>query len=168
MNLNKLHLSPSDISFLYKNSLVEIKDAENYQLAAGKTGTTWKFLGQNKKNILIILKYEDAVHIPDKQLAFLTKLLAACNLNLGDIAILNFQNYGQAGFANIISFFKSKVVFLFGVSPDEFGLPLLFPAFQVQAYKEASYLYSPSLEEIEPDINLKTKLWACLKKIFNL
>jgi hypothetical protein len=167
MSLNNLQLTPSEITTLYKNSLVEIPDAGIIQTKPGKE-TTWNYLGENMKNVLVILMYKDAVHIPDKQLSFFTKLLAACHLNLSDTAILNIYNYKEAGFENLISFFKPKVVFLFGVSPAELEMPLLFPFFQVQAYKNVSYLYSPSLEEIEPDKNLKTSLWACLKKIFNL
>lgn len=167
MSLNNLQLTPAEITTLYKNSLVDIPDAGNKQNKLGKE-IAWKYLGENKKNVLVILDYKDVVHIPDKQLFFLTKLLAACHLNLGDTAILNIHNYKEAGIENLISFFKPKVALLFGVSPAEVEMPLLFPLFQVQAYKNASYLYSPSLEEIEQDKNLKTSLWACLKKIFNL
>ena len=43
-----------------------------------------------------------------------------------------------------------------------------FIEFQVQAYKDAVFVSSPSLDTIEPDKNLKGKLWSCLKKIYNL
>jgi len=167
MNLNKIQLTPAEISRLYKYSLVEISAAINYPVKQEKE-IAWKFLGKNNKHILIVLNYTDAVHLPDDELTFLTRLLAACNLNLGDIAILNIHYYPETGFENTISFFQPGIVFLFGVSPADFGMPLLFPAFQVQIHKNTRYLFAPSLEEIEADKNLKTKLWSCLKKIFNL
>src|ERR1051326_5766471 len=40
------------------------------------------FLGDNKKNITIILRDPSAIYINDEWLATLSKLLAACNLNL--------------------------------------------------------------------------------------
>jgi hypothetical protein len=130
--------------------------------------TQWKFLGENRKQVLIVVNYPDAVHIPDKQLAFLTNLLSACQLNLGDTAVLNFHHYSPKDFNGIISYFAPQKVLLFGVEPAEFGMPLLFPQFQVQSFKESIYLFAPSLEETEPDKILKNKLWICFKKLFNL
>jgi len=130
--------------------------------------TGWKYLGENKKKTLVVVRNTNAVHIPDKQLSFLTKLLAACNLNLADVAVFNFQDHNASEFYEILNFFNPKVVLLFDVEPSVFGLPMIFPQFQVQGYKDAVFVSSPSLEVIEPDKSLKGKLWVCLKKIFNL
>jgi len=172
MSLNSIKFDTTDIALLFKNSLVEINsekpvlpyaDINSEPIAIG-----WKYLGENKKKTLVMVRYTDAVYIPDKQLSFLTKLLAACNLNLADVAILNFHNYRSSDFDKILSHFKPKVVLLFDIEPGEFGMPMIFPQFQVQGYKDAVFVSSPSLEIIEPDKTLKGKLWVCLKKIFNL
>ena len=172
MSLNSIKFEPTDIAFLFKNSLVETK-AEQQILTQTKNqteqiNTGLKYLGENKKKTLVVVRNADAVHITDKQLSFLTKLLAACNLNLADVAIFNFQDHNSSEFNEIVSFFKPKVVLLFDVDPGEFGLPMIFPQFQVQGYKDAVFVSSPSLDVIEPDKSLKGKLWVCLKKIFNL
>ena len=172
MSLNSIKFEPADIALLFKNSLVEI-NAEQQVLKQTKIEieqltTGFKYLGQNKKKTLVVARNADAVHIPDKQLSFLTKLLAACNLNLADVAVFNFQDHNSSEFNEILNFFKPKVVLLFAVEPGEFGLPMIFPPFQVQGYKEAVFVSSPSLDVIEPDKSLKGKLWVCLKKIFNL
>jgi hypothetical protein len=172
MSLNSIKFEPTDIAVLYKNSLIEF-DAKQPVLiqttANVEPGTTrWKYLGENKKKTLVIVRNSSAVHIPDKQLSFLTKLLAACNLNLADVAVLNFQDHKSAEFNEILSYFKPKAVLLFDVEPGEFGLPMIFPQFQVQGYKDAVFVSSPSLDVIEPDKSLKGKLWICLQKIFNL
>ena len=167
MSLNTIELSKRNIADLYKNTLVELsRDNPASQLPGDQV--VWSYLGENRKNVLIVLKDADVVHIPDKQLSFLVNLLNACKLNLGDIAVLNFHRYSANDFDNIISYFNPKAVFLFGVEPAAFGMPVLFPQFQVQSYKEATYLFTPSLQETEPDKILKSKLWVCLKKIFNL
>ena len=172
MSLNSIKFEPTDIAVLYKNSLVEI-DAKQPVLSqttanVEPVATGWKYLGENKKKTLVIVRNANAVHIPDKQLSFLTKLLAACNLNLADVAVLNFQDHNSSGFNEILNHFKPKVVLLFDVEPGEFGLPMIFPQFQVQGYKDAVFVLSPALDIIEPDKSLKGKLWVCLKKIFNL
>ena len=172
MSLNSIKFEPTEIAFLFKNSLVEI-NAEQQVLKQTKIETDQinngsKYLGENKKKILVIVRNAIAAHIPDKQLSFLTKLLAACSLTLADVAVLNFQNHNSSEFNEILSFFKPKVVLLFDVEPGEFGLPMIFPQFQVQGHKDSVFVSSPSLEVIEPDKSLKGKLWVCLKKIFNL
>ena len=172
MSLNSIKFEPADIASLYKNSLVET-DREK-QLLAEPTpiddpkSPAWEYLGENKKKTLVVVRNAEAVHIPDKQLSFLTKLLAACNLDLADVAVLNFHGHKLSGFNEMLNFFSPKVVLLFDVEPGEFGLPMIFPQFQVQRYRDAIFVSSPSLEVIEPDKSLKGKLWVCLKKIYNL
>ena len=167
MSLNTIKFDTTDVALLFKNSLVEI-NTENAVLPQTNLSGEWKYLGENKKKTLVMVRYADAVHIPDKQLSFLTKLLAACNLNIEDVTILNFHQHKSSAFDKIINHFKPKVVLLFDIAPDEFGMPMKFPQFQVQGYKDAVFVSSPSLEIIEPDKTLKGKLWGCLKKIFNL
>jgi hypothetical protein len=171
MSLNSIKFETTDIALLFKNSLVEIGGETQESTKDSKSpivNAEWKYLGENKKKTLIVVRYDTAVHLPDKQLSFLTKLLTACNLNLADVAIFNFQNYNAAQFNDIINYFNPKAVLLFETKPDEFGMPMNFPDFQVQAYKDAVFVSSPSLETIEPNKDLKGKLWICLKKIYNL
>src|SRR5215510_7241480 len=95
MNLNQIQLPASVVANLYKHSLVETVDhssPENSVHTLKKTDRSadkWKYLGENKKNILIIVNYNDVVYLPDDDLSFLTNILAACKLNLGDVAIVN-------------------------------------------------------------------------------
>ena len=177
MSLNSIKFETTDIALLFKNSLVDIHDKKQElpkedgksPIVTKESATSgWKYLGENKKKTLIIVRYSDAVHLPDKQLSFLTKLLSACNLNLGDVAIFNFQHHDASQFNDIINLFQPKTVLLFETKPNEFGMPMNFPDFQVQAYKDAVFVSSPSLETIEPNKDLKGKLWTCLKKIYNL
>ena len=176
MSLNSIKFETTDIALLFKNSLVEVDEKNQAAVITDKTGslssdpatTGWKHLGENKKRTLIVVRYADVVHIPDKQLSFLTKLLAACTLNLADVAILNFYNHNPSQFTEILSHFQPKAVLLFDTKPAAFGMPMNFPDFQVQPFKDAVFVSSPSLEIIEPDKNLKGKLWTCLKKIYNL
>ncbi len=129
---------------------------------------TWKFLGDNKKNILILVQYSNAVHIPDEELAFLTQLLSACKLSLGDIALLNLAHHRQLAYKEALDKLGSQLIFLYGIEPAAWGLPISFPHFQLQPFAGRRFLYAPALEEIREDKLLKTKLWVSLKPIFGV
>src|SRR5687767_780994 len=105
MDLNQLKLSPHTLTALYKNLLVNVNDPGH---SAGKRfeKNSWKFLGENRRNILIAVDYTETMHIPDEQLRFLINLLTACKLNLGDVAVLNINRYPTPDLASILSFFK--------------------------------------------------------------
>ena len=181
MSLNDLHLSPSILSRLYPSSLINIENMERAQADMLPKDTTtpkkegekltppaWKFLGSNQRNILVIVNYNNAVHLPDEELSFLTNMLAACKLSLGDVAIVNRHNYKDVKYKDLLTHFQSKIVFLFGVEPAAFGLPVNFPYFQVQLLANTTFLYTPALEERTTDPLLKSKLWVSLRSIFGI
>ena len=51
-----------------------------------------KYLGGNAKNIAFLVNCPTDVFLPDKHLDWLGKMLTACQLNLGDVAIINIAN----------------------------------------------------------------------------
>jgi len=174
MSLNNVNFSQKSIADLYRNVLIGssentsvLKENKNDKIQNEVIGN-FKYLGENKKKILVVVTYPEVVFIPDKQLSFLTTLLAACKLSLADSAVFNLFNYSKTDLNERMSFFNPSTVFLFGVEPSLFGMPILFPHFQIQNYKESTFLFTPGLDEIEKDKALKTKLWICLKKIFDL
>jgi hypothetical protein len=167
MDINTIKLTGRLLGELYPHSIVEL-NAENPAEAGKQKPEKWKWLGENRKNILTVVNYPETTHIPDEQLGFLINLLSASKLSLADVAILNFHSCSADDFNDIITDFRAKIVFLFGVEPAAFGMPVLFPAFQIQPFKNCTFLFSPALQELEKDKVLKSKLWVCLKKIFNL
>jgi hypothetical protein len=189
MSLNNIQLNPSLLADLYRSSLVETlvdtnespqpkgkKQIVSMQSSATvepgpqaehKESSAWKCLGEFKKSILIIVRYNNAPYLPDKQLNFLTSVLNACKLNLGDVAILNAAN-GHFSHKDLQEKFKSRFTILFGLTPEEFEMPLSFPEFQVQAFNNCTFLHTPVLEALETDKGLKGKLWVCLKKMFGV
>jgi hypothetical protein len=179
MDLNNINLTASVLAGLYKDSLVEMSESNpvSEPVHEKKTSTpatpilkdnSLKFLGENQKNILILVAYDTAVHIPDEQLNFLTSMLSACKLNLGDVSIFNEKNKPGISYKELLDFFKSKVILLLGTEPVSLGLPISFPEFQVQAFNNTTFLFTPSLEIMENDKVLKSKLWVCLRRIFDV
>ncbi|TMI63409.1 MAG: hypothetical protein E6H07_11530 [Bacteroidetes bacterium] len=169
MSLNDIHLPPGTIADLYKNVLIESgQSISRIETKQTKQKDSTSFLGNNKKQVVIIVSYEDAVHIPDAQLNFLTSILTACKLNLDDIAIINFARSSGRSSKELLKEVPAKSVLLFGVKTESLSLPISFPLFQVQFFDGINYLSSPLLDDIEKDKTLKGQLWTSLKKLFNL
>lgn len=162
MSLNNIQLKSSMLADLYRHSLVETESKtsipESKQL---------KYLGNNRKNIIVIVSHESVPFLPDRELNFLSNVLAACKLSIADIGILNAYNTDETGLQNIINTEANKVL-LFGIEPLAIGLPINFPAFQLQPFNNRTYLHAPTLSQVENEKALKTRLWTSLKAMFGI
>src|SRR6478672_4165611 len=165
MSLNDIRFPASAIAGLYRTSLVEETEDFTVTKVENVHAASETFMGENKKNILIIVDYPDVKFLPDDVLVFLINMLTACKLSLADVAILNLQNADEKNYKEVLSKLKSRIVFLFGVEPASFGLPVSFPHFQIQPFASATFLFTPPLEECNHDALLKSKLWVCLRRI---
>lgn len=178
MDLNNIDLPTSLVVDLYCSSLIStkeiaiekkiVKEISNPVVQKIESNAPWKSLGNNQKNILVIVNNKEVVHLPDNEFSFLGGILGACKLSVADVAIVNLNNHPEATYKELTSYFKSKVVFLFDAEPAAFGLPMSFPHYQIQAFAANSFLYAPSLKDLEDDKGEKSKLWVCLKRLFNL
>ncbi len=171
MDINTIKLPVSVIADIYHSYLIEGNEQMQEDLAPiikQEKNAKWKSLGSNDKNILIIVNSSEAVHLPDNELTFLTGVLTACKLSIADVAIVNRHHYPDAGYKELTSFFASKIVLLFEIEPAAFGLPMNFPNYQIQAFAGNSFLYAPSLKQLENDKIEKSKLWVSLKRLFNI
>jgi hypothetical protein len=175
MDINHISLTPAIIAGFYPSSLVNPEETQATGSGEAATPTsinesekTWKWLGENKKKILVVVKYQDAVHIPDQELQFLTTMLTACQLSLADVAIINLLNQPHQHYKEILEQFQSRVALLFDTDPASFGLPMNFPHFQIQPFSNCSFLYAPALEVLEKDKVQKSKLWVALRRLFNI
>jgi hypothetical protein len=129
------------------------------------------FLGDNKKNVAILIKDNSAVHINDEWLTTLSKLLSACKLTLEDVAIVNYANQNEI-FSSLKETFQPKVALMFDVTTQDIQLPFTIPHYQVQRYADCIFMTAPSstlsTETQEPVRSEKKKLWEKLKLIFNV
>jgi hypothetical protein len=184
MALNDIQLNSTVLAEIYKDTLVEIdghsqtiqapSSTLQTQLPAENNSTTnsssinWKHLGEFKKRILLVVSYPGVAHLPDEPLNFLTSILNACKLSLADVAILNIGNLVSVQYSNLKEKYNSTVIMLFGSSPSDLEMPVNFPEFQIQPFNNCTFLYTPVLEKLESDKILKSKLWVCLRRIFDL
>lgn len=181
MDINHIQLNPSILAGLYKNHLVEsagtapapvaaltTAKAETPIPAEKQTALSVKSLGNNERKVLILVNHPDMVFLPDEELKFLTGILAACKLSIADVAIVNLHHCKGTGYKELLSFFNSTRVLLFGLEPSAISLPMSFPDFQLQAFNGTTYHWSPDLGKMENDRTLKTQLWNNLKKLFTI
>ncbi|QEC67370.1 hypothetical protein FRZ67_08700 [Panacibacter ginsenosidivorans] len=175
------------IAGLYKDSLVLVEEtteqiipakkqvqntnkSPNHEVTPPPQPKKW-FLGDNKKNITILLKDPDAVHINDEWLGTLSKLLAACKLNLADVAIVNLKE--NHSFADIKQQLQPQYVLMFDVSANDLSLPFSIPNYQLQQYGGCAFMTAPAVtlsadKTTEAIKTEKRNLWEKLKVIFNV
>ena len=92
-------------------------------------------------------------------------------MNIGDVGIVN-VGYKVVDMSTIKQELNPNNIILFGVEPTDLKLPLNFPHFKIQNYDDVAYLSVPPFEalnvENEEGKLLKTKLWVCLKTMFEV
>jgi hypothetical protein len=163
------------IADLYKHSIVMVNEepaAEQIKPEAGKPNTERRwYLGSNLQKITIIVNEKQAVYLQDEALQFLSSILGACKLNLGDVAIVNYHN-DPVDHAFIKEKLSPGCLLLFGVTPKQVQIPFTMPNYQVQSYDNCNFLLAPPLDAMLGDTKEakleKSKLWLCLKKMFNV
>ena len=166
MGLNNIQLNAHQLVQLYENTLVE--GVPQTIAPPEEDGLFIRSLGGNAKNVLVLVQKEKEAFLPDGELQFLTAVLGACGLSLADIALVNVAPLEQKSYSVLVEHFRSKQVVMFDITTGELGMPINFPPFQVQAFKEVRYLQAPSLHLIEADVALKKSLWAALKNMFGI
>jgi hypothetical protein len=168
MSLNKIELPGIVIADLYKNTLIAETEVQQQTVT---DNTTYKFLGNNQKKITMIVNEENVAFLPEPHLNFISKILEACKMNIADVAIVN-QQTKAAIVGDIKKQLAPAFIILFGITPVEIKLPIDFPQFKPQAYDGCTYLYAPALDTLNQDSEegklLKSKLWVCLRKLFEV
>lgn len=184
MNSENNFLPPFVIASLYKNDLVLVDALESAvkkpKVKSGPadqptevldTMQPINFLGNNQKKVTILLQDHAAVHVADESLQFLTSILAACKLNMGDVAIVNTANQNLS-YAQIKTELQPSTLLLFNITAASIALPFEVPQYQVQQYNHCTLLFSAPLQAMlvkdETAKIEKGKLWNALKKTFNI
>ena len=173
MDVNHIQLTPSLITGFYKNHLVESADVKPIAPAAPENIHTKKeiqYLGKNQKGICILVEYPKDVYLPDDQLHFLTSILQACRLNLGDVAIINHYRE-KISFTELSKQLTCNYLLVFGVGLSPLGLSEM-PLFSIQHINDCSIVHAPAAEQLNnnnPESKmLKSRLWTSLKQMFNV
>lgn len=165
-----MELAPALLVGLYEKDLVK---EPTVAAPAGERKTDSReigFLGKNARGIVVLVRYENDVYLPEPQLQFLTSILAACQLNLGDVAIINTAKQPVAP-TSIAAQFQPKFLLGFGIDASAIGYPesALLSTCHLDGMQ---VVWSPAAETLNgsgaESKALKSKLWLCLKAMFNV
>ncbi len=167
MGIDNIQLPVSLFESFFKNKLVDLqKNTGNAE--SNKKETAIDFLGGNERHIAFVVNNESHKFLNDAELKFLSGLINACNITMGDIAIVNFDRNRNVGYNDLLSCLNSQKILCFGVSAADIDLPFTIPYYQVQVFQEIPYIFCPALEQLQEDVDSKKQLWASLQKIFKL
>lgn len=172
MNLNDIQLPSAVIADLYKKSLIELPVNINAVINSPKEVPTdpFGYMGNNLKQILIVVNYPDQAFLPDEQLRFLTAVLKACNLTLEDTAIVNFATF-KPDYELLRQRMLPRIMLFFGVNATLITIPGRVNEFEPIKLEGITILHVPELEWLNQNNNegktLKKKLWAALKHLFD-
>lgn len=167
MSTEKTQLPDFVIANLYTDLLVLGNDVGTVPNNPEKQ---W-YLGNNGKKITVLIKEAEVAFINDLHLQFLSNILSACKLNLGDIALVNHRNTALV-YHELKQKIQPKFIIAFDLQTKEIQLPFTIPNYQVQVHDNCKFLFAASLTTMEGDSQEakleKSKLWASLKNMFQL
>ncbi len=173
MDLNHINLPSSLMADFYKTSLFEKMITAPLAKKTEVTAENKKriqFLGKNQKGICVLVNYPKDVYLPDEQLNFLTAILQACKLNMGDVAIVNYARE-NISFTELKTQITCNYLLIFGVKAADLGIDEM-TLFSSQNISDCCVVYSSAAEDLNNNNTegkiLKSKLWNCLKQIFNV
>ena len=168
MSFTELQLPDFVLADLYKDVLVEQKGDQPVKKKEVTMQPQQWFLGDNRKNVTIVVRDEKAVYLRDEWLEFLSTILAACHFNLADVAILNYTKT-NCTFSELSEKTAPLFLILFDVTAQEMHLPFIVPHYQVLQHNKCSFLLAPSLQSmLDNTKGEKRNLWTSLKRMFNI
>lgn len=166
MSLDNFQIPPTLLPELYKDSLIVLDDKQSNpeKLKEKKVHS----LGDNFKNILILVNNVEILHLNDEDLRFLTGILTACKLTFSDVAIFNTASNLDYNYQKTINHFKPELILILGTMNQKFNLPDYSDKYQAIENHNTQLVFGSSLNEISKDVNEKKSLWNCLKQIFGI
>jgi hypothetical protein len=153
-----------DLNHIEEKVVAEIKtspvDIVAKKVEIVETLRVVNFLGQNKKQILIILANQGEVICTAANLDFLTKILNAIKLSLDDVALIDEslfdrQKHQLPPFQQLVSF--GSAAFFTAQS-------MTIPNTKYMTSK--TILHADSIEMVQADVMLKKQLWGALQQMF--
>lgn len=124
----------------------------------------FKFLGGNKKSVLILVNDETYDVSTEQGRELLRKIVKAVDLATPDFALVNYANYLGTTFAELHQFFKPQILLSFGVEPTHLNLNADWTG-EIILHETTKIIFAPNLHPLESDLNAKKSLWGNLQKI---
>ena len=162
MSLKNVVLDPFLIAQLYPSSLIPDEG-----LNPTKDSAKISFLGNNRKNIALLIHNEREAWLPDDLYTFLSKILLACGLNMDDVALINPHSSPAITASELKEQLKPEKVIFFG---DFFEQWIGKNRDKNKVLRLEGYagLFTDDLAYLQHDKQAKKEFWKALQSLFNL
>ncbi|SMC68573.1 hypothetical protein [Pedobacter nyackensis] len=124
----------------------------------------FKFLGNNKRNILILVNDEQNEVSDEAGRELLRKIVKSVNLTANDFALLNYAKYKGTGFKQLQDYFSCTLVFAFGVTPAALSLSG-YPENSIVQEGAVRMIFSAELKALDQHPGGKKALWGSLQNL---
>lgn len=125
---------------------------------------SFKFLGKNSRNILILVNDPEHEVSDEKGRELLRKIVKSVNLSANDFALLNYAGYAGTSYAQLQQHFSSVLIFVFGVTPEQLKMKA-YPQNSIVLEEGVRLIFSSELKTLEGDPTGKKVLWGSLKQL---
>ncbi|WP_316824531.1 hypothetical protein [Pedobacter miscanthi] len=125
---------------------------------------TFKFLGGNKKSVLILVNDQQHDVSTEQGRELLRKIVKAVDLGTPDFALLNYANHKGTDYAELHQFFKPVIMLSFGVEIAALKLNLTWQN-EIIMHENTKIIFAPNLHHLDSDLTAKKTLWGHLQKI---
>ena len=126
-----------------------------------------EFLGENQREILILVYEKDAQFLSESNQVFLEKVLQALGLSWADVALVNWAHQEDLFLPENLSLIPFQQCVAFGPLPPEWEMGNCFKQYHVtQDASGSKLLWADALADIAPDLEKKRRLWQGLKSVF--
>ncbi|WP_036676535.1 hypothetical protein [Pedobacter sp. R20-19] len=125
---------------------------------------TFKFLGGNKKSVLILVNDHTNDVSTEQGKELLRKIVKAVDLGTADFALVNYATYPGTTFASFHQFFKPLIMLSFGVEIADLELNYEWQN-EIITHETTRIIFAPNLHLLDSDLSAKKLLWGNLQKI---
>lgn len=125
----------------------------------------FRFLGKNKRNILILVNDEQNEVSDEAGRELLRKIVKSINLTANDFALLNYAGYKGTGFKQLQEYFSCNLVFAFGVTPTHLAIDAAHPQHAIVFEGSVKMIFSAELRTLDRNPAGKKALWGSLQNL---
>jgi DNA polymerase III psi subunit len=167
---SQLTANEAALRLFFTDDIYIVNDSD-HQIDAGvlkaepqQEALAFKFLGGNKRNVLILVNDRENEVSDERGRELLRKIVKSVNLSAADFALVNYAAYPDVKFEQFQSYFSPALVFAFGVTAAQLALPE-----QVQntivLQGHVRLIFSAELKALDQDAATKKSLWGSLQKL---
>lgn len=161
---------PAASPVIYPDKIVEVpktyvREIEIPRIVAeSEPQKSFKFLGGNKKSVLILVNDPLNDVSTEQGRELLRKIVKAVDLGTPDFAVVNYANYKGTDFITFHQFFKPVTMLSFGVEIADLKLSYTWQN-EIILHETTRIIFAPNLHHLDGDLNAKKMLWGNLQKI---